>query len=135
MRLHRRLFGAVWGWAGAFRMTDKNIGVDPIHIAVELRKLIGDARYWQAHDTYPPHEAAVRLHHRMVQIHLFANGNGRHARIMADAVLKRIYGESPIDWAAGHDLQSMNERRQTYIAALRAADRHDMGPLMRFIGR
>lgn len=133
--LHKRLFGEVWDWAGSFRTTGKNIGVDPVRIAVELRMLMDDARFWVAHQTHPPVEAAIRLHHRMVWIHPFANGNGRHARIMADTVLTRVYKVKPIDWAGGYDLQHMNERRAAYIAALKAADRGDMGPLLAFGGR
>lgn len=132
--LHKRLFGEVWDWAGRFRTTGKNVGVDPIRIAVELRTLMDDARFWVAHKTYSPLEAAIRLHHRLVAIHPFANGNGRHARIMADTVLTRVYKVAPIDWAGGYDLQQMNERRVAYIAALKAADRGDMGPLMVFVG-
>jgi Fic-DOC domain mobile mystery protein B len=132
--LHKRLFGEVWDWAGSFRTTGKNIGVNPIHIAVELRTLMDDARYWVEHTTYPPTEAAVRLHHRLVLIHPFAKGNGRHARIMADTVLTRVYKVASIDWAGGYDLQKMNERRTAYIAALKAADRGEMRPLMKFVG-
>jgi Fic-DOC domain mobile mystery protein B len=132
--LHKRLFGDVWDWAGSFRRTDKSIGVDPLYIGVELRKLMDDARYWPKHKTYSPSEAAVRLHHRLVFIHPFPNGNGRHARIMADVVLERIYEAKAIDWAGGYDLQKMNDRRVAYIAALKAADQGDIGPLMAFIG-
>jgi Fic-DOC domain mobile mystery protein B len=132
--LHKRLFGDVWDWAGSFRQTGKSIGIDPIQIGVELRTLMDDARYWAEHKTYPPSEAAIRLHHRLVQIHPFPNGNGRHARIMADTVLDRVYGEDAIDWAGGHDLQKMNGRRVAYIAALKAADNGDFGPLRAFIG-
>ena len=132
--LHKRLFGDVWDWAGTFRKTGKNIGIDPIHIPVELRTLMGDAKYWADNKTYPASEAAVRLHHRLVKIHAFPNGNGRHARIMADTVLDRVYKTKPIDWAGGYDLQKMNERRTTYIAALKAADQDDIGPLLQFVG-
>jgi Fic-DOC domain mobile mystery protein B len=132
--LHKRLFGGVWNWAGTFRRTGKNIGIDPVYIGVELRTLLDDARFWSEHNTYPPSEAAIRLHHRLVYVHPFPNGNGRHARIMADAVLNRVYGAKPIDWAGGHELQRMNERRLAYIAALEAADRGDLSPLMAFIG-
>jgi Fic-DOC domain mobile mystery protein B len=132
--LHRRLFGDVWEWAGTPRKTGKNIGVDPVQIGVELRTLMDDACYWADHKTYPPSEAAARMHHRMVEIHPFPNGNGRHARIMADAMLDGVYGAKPIDWAGGHDLQKMNPRRDQYISALKAADRGDIGPLMVFIG-
>lgn len=132
--LHKRLFGDVWDWAGSFRKTGKNVGVDPIHIGVQLRTLMDDARYWADKKTYPASEAAIRLHHRLTQIHPFANGNGRHARIMADTVLERVYGAKPIDWTGGQDLQKMNERRTAYIAALKAADRNDIGPLVQFVG-
>jgi Fic-DOC domain mobile mystery protein B len=134
IELHRRLFGEVWNWAGTFRRTGKNIGIDPIHIRVELRALMDDACYWAEHKTYPATEAAVRLHHRLVFIHPFPNGNGRHARIMADEVLASIYGADAIDWAGGYDLQKMNPRRTAYIAALKAADRDDLAPLMAFVG-
>lgn len=131
--LHKRLFGKVWNWAGKFRKTGKNIGIDPIYIGVELRKLMDDARYWADHGTYDPVEAAVRFHHRMVFIHPFPNGNGRHARIMADAVLTHVYQAKPIDWAGGHGLQEMNDRRTAYIAALRAADQGNFAPLLAFV--
>jgi Fic-DOC domain mobile mystery protein B len=133
--LHKRLFGEVWDWAGRFRRTDKNIGIDPLYIQVELRTLMGDARYWKENSTYCASEAAIRFHHRLVHIHPFANGNGRHARIMADTILVRVYGAAPIDWSGGHDLQKMNDRRAAYIAALKAADQGDLGPLMAFVGR
>lgn len=132
--LHKRLFGDVWDWAGTFRKTGKNIGIDPAHIPVELRTLLDDARFWAQNKTYPASEAAIRLHHRLVKIHPFPNGNGRHARILADAVLGTVYNAEPIDWAGGHDLQKLNDRRIAYIAALKAADREDIGPLMLFIG-
>jgi Fic-DOC domain mobile mystery protein B len=133
IELHRRLFGEVWNWAGTFRRTGKNIGIDPINISVELHTLMDDARHWAEHKTHTPTEAAVRLHHRLVFIHPFPNGNGRHARIMADAVLASVYGADAIDWAGGHDLQKMNERRKAYIAALKAADRDDFVPLMALV--
>jgi Fic-DOC domain mobile mystery protein B len=134
LTLHKRLFGDVWDWAGSFRRTGKNIGIDPIQIGVELRTLMDDASYWADHRTYCPTEAAVRLHHRLTFIHPFPNGNGRHARIMTDTVLVRIYEAPPIDWAGGHDLQKMNARRTAYIAALKAADWGDIAPLMTFVG-
>jgi Fic-DOC domain mobile mystery protein B len=132
--LHRRLFGDVWAWAGQFRKTGKNIGVDPREIAVELRILLDDARHWAEHGTYSPLEAGARFHHRLVRIHPFPNGNGRHARIASDTYIADRFGYAPIDWAAGHDLQHDNQRRTTYIAALKAADRGDYGPLLAFAG-
>lgn len=132
--LHKRLFGDVWSWAGEYRQTEKNIGIDPINIAVQLRMLLDDARYWAQNDTYPPLEAAARFHHRMVQIHPFANGNGRHARIATDIMLEDVYKHPPIAWASGFDLQADNARRDAYIAALRAADAGDLKPLLSFVG-
>jgi Fic-DOC domain mobile mystery protein B len=133
--LHRKLFGQVWKWAGTFRPTEKNIGVDPIHIGIMLRNLLDDARFWAEHQTYSPHEAAARLHHRLVYIHLFPNGNGRHARIQADSYLQQCFGLPPINWAGGnHWLQNNSPRRTEYIAALRAADTGDLSPLLHFVG-
>lgn len=132
--LHKRLFGQVWKWAGMFRKTEKNIGVDPIQIAIQLRQLLDDARYWIENETFPPVELAVRFHHKLVLIHLFPNGNGRHARIMADAILTKLMDAPAIDWAGGYKLENMSERRDQYIAALRAADKHDFSKLLEFVG-
>ena len=132
--LHKRLFGDVWTWAGEYRLTEKNIGIDPAQISVQLRTLLDDARYWAENGVYPPLEAAARFHHRMVQIHPFPNGNGRHARIATDIMLEEVYRHPPVEWASGFDLQADNERRNAYIAALRAADGGDIDPLLAFIG-
>lgn len=131
--LHRKLFGDVWVWAGKFRRTEKNIGVDPIKIAIDLRLLLDDTRYWVEHDTYSPKEIAARFHHKLVYIHLFPNGNGRHSRIIADAILTKLLKEKPIDWAGEFRLEELNERRKQYIEALRAADGGDYSFLFDFI--
>lgn len=132
--LHRRLFGDVWRWAGKFRLTETNIGVDPLHIGIELRMLLDDARYWTENATFVPLEAGARFHHRLVRVHPFPNGNGRHARIAADVFLADCFSHEPIDWAAGFDLQRNSERRDLYLTALRAADAGDYGPLLAFVG-
>ncbi len=132
--LHKRLFGDVWIWAGTYRLTEKNIGIDPFQISVQLRILLDDARYWAEHLVFPPREAAAYFHHRMVQIHPFPNGNGRHARIAADIFLQDYFGHPPIEWASGVDLQADSQRRNAYILALRAADAGDMKPLFSFVG-
>jgi Fic-DOC domain mobile mystery protein B len=131
--LHKRLFGRIWQWAGTFRRTEKNIGVDPFQIVIQLRQLLDDARYWVEYGTFLPKEMAARFHHRLVYIYPFPNGNGRHARIMADAVLTKLLNEPAIDWAGGYKLEAMNERRNEYIAALRAADGHDFSALLKFV--
>lgn len=127
--LHKRLFGDVWQWAGDFRQTEKNIGVDPLQIQVELQNLLDDVRTWVEFNTYSAKEAALRFHHRLVYIHLFANGNGRHARIMADALLKHVYSSPGLNWLR-QDLLHANEQRRKYIEALRYADAHNYAPLL-----
>lgn len=123
--LHKQLFGKVWVWAGQFRNTEKNIGIDPMHISMQVRLLLDDARYWIEHRVYSPVEITLRFHHKLVFIHPFPNGNGRHARIMADALIENKFGLKPIDWAGGYTLQAINIRRKQYIEALRKADRND----------
>jgi len=132
--LHKRLFYAVWKWAGSFRMTEKNLGVDPLQINVELRKLLDDTRYWIGHQTYPPLEFAARFHHRLVQIHLFPNGNGRHSRIMTDVLLEKYLKEPAINWR-NDALIGSSEYREIYINALRKADAGDYNKLIEFLSR
>ena len=129
--LHRHLFGDVWSWAGAFRKSEKNIGADPASIGMELRNLLDDAKYWVEHNTYSREEFAARFHHRLVKIHPFTNGNGRHARIMTDAILERVLKVKPVNWGSG--LNTKTEHRMAYIAALRAADNNDYRPLIDFV--
>lgn len=95
-KLHAKLFGKVWQWAGTFRQTEKNIGIEPVQIPQQLKLLLDDVQFWLEHKTYPPLELALRLHHRMVKIHPFPNGNGRHARILADAMLAQMLNQKPI---------------------------------------
>ena len=128
--LHRRMFDSVWAWAGKVRLTDKNIGIDKHLVRTEVRKLIDDARYWRENQVYRPDELAVRFHHRMVSIHPFPNGNGRHARLMADLLVRRLGGER-FSWG-GVSLSSTSELRAAYIRALQTADRGDIGQLLDF---
>ncbi|WP_127347702.1 mobile mystery protein B [Pseudidiomarina mangrovi] len=126
--LHKKLFGEVWNWAGSFRKTEKNIGVDPLQISQQLRNLLDDAVAWHRYETYPPRQALLRLHHGIVKIHPFANGNGRFARIYTDLVADKLYDIAPIQWGNA-DLQRTSIIRSAYIAALRAADGNDFSPL------
>ncbi|WP_035267197.1 mobile mystery protein B [Ahrensia sp. 13_GOM-1096m] len=132
--LHRRLFGDVWDWAGTFRQREMNIGIEPPAISVQLRALLGNAKFWAEEKVFPPLEAAARFHHRMVEIHPFPNGNGRHARIAADLYLKDYFDHPRIDWEGGVDLQVNNERRNAYIAALRHADAGEFNAMLVFVG-
>ena len=128
--LHRRMFGDVWRWAGRFRSSDRNIGIAHWEIPVAVRQLLDDSKAWIEYSTYPPDEIAVRFHHRLVQIHPFPNGNGRHARLMAD-LLAMSFGQERFSWGR-QSLRDGGAMRQRYIAALQAADNHDMGPLLEF---
>ena len=127
-QVHQQLLGEVWTWAGTFRNTEKNIGVAPEQIAIALRNLLDDVRYWIEHDVYPPREIALRFHHSLVRIHLFPNGNGRHARILTDVLLEKIMSEQPIGWGDANLLNASDQRRQ-YIDALRQADAGNYEPL------
>lgn len=128
--LHKRMYGAVWAWAGQVRKTDKNLGVDKFVIRPEVKKLVDDARYWRDNKTYGADELAIRFHHRLVWIHPFPNGNGRHARLMADLIAQQA-GRPPFSWG-GTNLVETSALRATYIGALRNADQGNMEPLMEF---
>jgi Fic-DOC domain mobile mystery protein B len=129
--LHKRMYGNVWRWAGRYRTSGKNIGIDAYRIPTELRQLLDDCRYWIENGTYEPDEIAVRFHHRIVSIHCYPNGNGRHARLAADLLLKSM-GQERFSWG-GENLVDVGETRERYIAALQAADEHDIGPLLEFV--
>ncbi|MGH7884998.1 MAG: mobile mystery protein B [Thermodesulfobacteriota bacterium] len=131
--LHKHLFGKVWNWAGMFRKTGKNIGIDASEISVQLHILLEDVQYWIENKTYPSYEIAMRFHHRLVSIHPFPNGNGRHARIMTDALLIKLLNLPSIDWSGGYNLDSMKKRRKDYIHALREADKGNYQPLFEFV--
>ena len=128
--LHLRMFDQTWKWAGTYRTTEKSIGVRHHEIRDRLAALLGDARYWLKHGTYVPDELAIRFHHRLVVIHPFAKGNGRHARLMGD-VLAQKQDRAVFTWG-GTDLVRAGDFRRRYIDALQAADAHDIGPLLEF---
>lgn len=131
--LHRRMFDKTWEWAGTYRTTDKNIGVHWPELSTELRKFVEDGRYWFENQTFPVDEAAARLHHRLVLIHPFPNGNGRHARVWCD-LLMRQHGHPLFEWKAG-DLDLPGEAREAYIGALKSADSGDFDPLFQLLLR
>ena len=133
MELHKALFGEVWGWAGTFRLTEKNIGIDPLQISVSLRNLLDDLSAWIEFETYPPVEAVLRFHHLLVKIHPFSNGNGRFSRIYADVIAEKIFAIKPINWG-GRNFDKVSETRTQYIQALRAADGGDLSLLLELYG-
>lgn len=133
--IHKDLFGQVWSWAGTYRRTEKTIGIDPIYISVEVRNLVEDAKYWFAENSNLSIDAAAaRFHHKLVAIHPFANGNGRHSRFMTDLILRAL--EAPeFTWGGGQGnaLSTATEVRARYLAALRAGDIGDYEPLLAFV--
>lgn len=129
--LHRKMFENIWAWAGEFRKTNKNIGVDKYVIPVELKTLLDDCRYWVANKTFSEIEIAVRASYRMVAIHPFANGNGRHSRLFADAIANKGFGLPYFTWGRVN-LVRHGEARTTYLQALKRADNQDFEPLIAF---
>lgn len=129
--VHRRMLNQTWRWAGEARRSDKNIGVPWAEIPMRLHQMLGDIRAQIEHLAYPPHEIAARYHHRLVSIHVFANGNGRHARLMADLLLSDVAGRR-FEWGRGK-LVAAGDVRERYIAALRAADTGNYQPLLEFL--
>lgn len=129
--LHKRMFGKVWRWAGKIRTSERNIGVDAYRITTELRLLIDDCKTWVKFESYEPDEIAARFSHRLVKIHPFPNGNGRHSRTAGDLLAVSL-GQERFTWGRAN-LVDAGETRQLYIEALRKADNHDYGLLLEFV--
>jgi Fic-DOC domain mobile mystery protein B len=129
--LHRKMFGDVWRWAGRFRTSNKNIGVDKSQISVSLKNLFDDCRYWIKNKTYSSDEIAVRFSHRMVSIHPFANGNGRHSRLIADILISKGLSGELFTWGR-LNLVRRGEARNRYLEALHEADKNDFRLLLEF---
>lgn len=128
--LHREMFGEVWAWAGRYRAVETNIGNEPSAISMAVRDLVADTRTWVEFKTYPLDELAVRFHHRLVAIHPFPNGNGRHGRIATDFLLAAL-GAVSFSWGSNLEVDT-NDLRHTYVEALRAADGGDISKLLAF---
>jgi Fic-DOC domain mobile mystery protein B len=129
--LHKRMYGRVWRWAGEYRKTNKNIGVDRLEIAINLRSSIDDAKFWLEHNVYKPDEFAIRFKHRLVSIHCFPNGNGRHSRMIADIIIEKIHKLSVFSWG-GTSLSEDTDIRAQYLKAIRKADKGDFDLLFKF---
>lgn len=110
--LHQQMFGDVWTWAGVYRQGELNIGIAPHLVATRMPAMLDDVRFWVENETWPSEEIAVRLHHQLTQIHAFAKGNGRHARMMADLLIERLGGE-PFSWGSGQLAMSTRCARGT----------------------
>jgi len=129
--LHFRMFNNVWEWAGKFRKTNKNLGVDKFMIAVSLKQLLDDCKFWIDNKTYPEDEIVIRFSHGIVNIHCFPNGNGRHSRLIADVIINHIFNKPVFTWSRA-DLVKKGEVRSRYISAIQEADKRNIAPLLEF---
>lgn len=129
--LHKRMYGQVWAWAGHFRKTDKNIGISKWQIPVALKSLLDDALFWIEHNSKTPEEIAIHFKHRIVSIHCFPNGNGRHSRLMADIIISKLYHLPEFTWGSAGLIKDSKARSQ-YLKALRSADAGDYSLLLDF---
>lgn len=129
--LHRKMFGEVWKWAGQFRRSEKTIGADWHKIGSLLKQLNDDAAWWVEKGTYPEEEIAVRYKHELVKVHCFANGNGRHSRLMGDIIIAQVFGKNVFTWGSA-SLHKKGEARSKYLKAVKQADKGDLKLLMEF---
>jgi len=129
--VHKKMYGDVWTWAGEFRKTNKNTGMDKWQVSVELKTLLDDTIFWITKKLYEPDEIAVRFKHRLVSIHCFPNGNGRHSRLMADIIIEKIFKQPVFTWGAG-DIVHIGEMRKKYLVGIKTANKGDYKPLIIF---
>ena len=130
--VHKRMFNRIWEWAGTFRMTNKNIGVDKFQISQELIVLLDDCKYWIENETFSYDEIAVRFKHRLVKIHPFPNGNGRHSRLCADILISHVFKKKVFSWG-GANLTKPSDSRKKHLEAIYKADQGDIEPLISFV--
>jgi len=138
--IHQRMFGKVWTWAGSVRRRETSIGIDPSQIQTQFEQLVQNFR-WRAANAdeigfseEERRELGIRFHTEMVAIHAFVNGNGRHARLVANLVDSAMGLGSLADplypWGARSGLPSA-ESRKLYLDAIKlAGSRGEYGPLL-----
>lgn len=129
--VHKKMYGDVWKWAGNFRKSNKNIGINWTIIAIELKKLLDDTHYWIQNQTFEPEHIAITFKHRIVAIHCFPNGNGRHSRMLADIIMESIFQKEVFTWQHSNMIKA-NETRKKYILALKQADKGNISSLIEF---
>lgn len=131
-KLHMNMYGDVWTWAGKYRTRELSIGVPSDRVAVEVRNLMEDSSFWfETTDAQEQDQAICRVHHRLVAVHPFINGNGRLSRMYADLLAVSL-GRPVFSWG-GTKLGKDSETRLAYIAALKAADGGNFSPLNLFV--
>lgn len=131
-KLHKKMFYKTWNWAGKFRKSNKNIGVDWLTIEVDIKNLTDDIQFQVKNNIYPKDELAARFRHRLVVIHPFANGNGRHSRMMADLLLLS-QGSKRFSWGSQYNLTKVSTVRKKYIESLQKADKGNYSLLFEFV--
>lgn len=129
--IHKKMFGEVWEWAGTKRKTNKNIGVDKYQISSEIKKLMEDCRYWIDNKTYTADEIAIRFSHRLVAIHIFPNGNGRHSRLTADILISNVFNKPVFTWGRSN-LSKGGDVRKKYLKSIYEADNGYLRSLIEF---
>ncbi|MES2286494.1 MAG: mobile mystery protein B [Bacteroidota bacterium] len=129
--LHKRMFGDVWEWAGKFRISEKNLGIKYHLIGTSLKQLNDDCLFWINNGTFSEDEIAIRYKHQIVNIHCFANGNGRHSRLMADIIINHIFKKHVFTWNRSN-LVKRGAERTNYLKAIREADKTNIQPLIDF---
>lgn len=130
---HARMFGEVWSWAGKFRNTEKNIGIESWKIPTELRVLLDDVKFWIENNSFPEDEIAIKFKHRIVSIHCFPNGNGRHSRLMADLIVEKVFRRTVFSWGQRNaNLSNVSDLRTEYLSALKKADLSNFDKLIKF---
>lgn len=129
--LHKRMYGDVWKWAGQFRHSEKNIGVKSHQIPSALKQLLDDCLFWIENKTCSEEEIAIRFKHKLVSIHCFSNGNGRHSRLMADLIMEKLFSKTFFTWG-GNNLVKQNSNRDKYIKAVKKGDDNEIQPLIDF---
>lgn len=132
-RTHRDMFDGIWDWAGKYRTSALNIGVNFHRIPEEVVRLCGDFQFWDSQESkMGPVEIAARLQNRLTRIHPFKNGNGRHARLITD-IFFQSRGLALPTWPQLQLMPQGDLVRRAYISAMKKADQEDYSDLMKFI--
>lgn len=135
--LHRRTFAHLYAWAGQWRTQVPNVGAylpPPANRVPQLLyEFIDELRHRQSLLGDIPRASAVALllafvHHRLVAIHPFPNGNGRTARLFTN-LLAYNYGYQEVVLYQ----REKEEGRAQYLQAIRRADEYDLLPLQMLI--
>lgn len=126
--IHRAMFGKVWAWAGRQRKEQTSIGVKTWLIGTKIAQLCEEVLSWGNSPVELSFvEKSARIHHRLVFIHPFENGNGRFSRLIADRCLL-IWGCSYPKWPSS--ISCNGSIRKKYISGLQEADRGNYDSLV-----